>query len=99
MVDQIRERDFNSNVYDAPNLESFLKVMLLKPHSFTTDFNFPQSDDYGRGSGEGGQHYDTRLLVKINDGLESIHLCTCRKCINRILNMKFMRYHRINIVL
>lgn len=62
MVDQIRERDFDSNVYDVSKLESFLKVMLLQPHSITTDFNFPQSDDYGRGSGEGGRHHEYALI-------------------------------------
>jgi len=40
------------NFYQIPDLEEFLKAVLLMPASITTDFNFPQWDYYGRGSGQ-----------------------------------------------
>jgi len=36
----------------VPDHESFLEAVLLMPCSLTADFNFPQWDYYGRGSGE-----------------------------------------------
>lgn len=40
------------NFYQIPNLEEFLKAVLLVPASITTDFNFPEWGYYGRGSGQ-----------------------------------------------
>jgi hypothetical protein len=40
------------NFYNVPDLESFLQAALLLPRSVTSDFNFPQWDYFGRGSGQ-----------------------------------------------
>ena len=40
------------NLYAVPDHESFLQAMLLMPRSLTADFNFPEWNYYGRGSGE-----------------------------------------------
>ncbi len=50
------------NVYNIPDLESFLKATILMPRSITADFNFPKWHYYGRGSGEGGTgvEYDVK---------------------------------------
>ena len=42
------------NIYNVPDLESFLQAVLLLPRSVTSDFNFPQWRYYGHGSGQGG---------------------------------------------
>jgi hypothetical protein len=39
------------NFYNVPDLESFLQAALLLPRSLTSDFNFPEWNYYGRGSG------------------------------------------------
>ncbi len=42
---------FEVNIYDVPDLESFLQAALLLPHSVTADFNFHKWGYYGHGSG------------------------------------------------
>ena len=49
---------FEVNIYNVPDLETFLQAVLLMPHSVTSDFNFPKWHYYGRGSGEKGGHYE-----------------------------------------
>jgi hypothetical protein len=49
------------NLYNVPDLESFLKAVLLHPTSVTSDFNFPRWHLYGRGSGAGAQHHSYTL--------------------------------------
>lgn len=49
--DQMETWGFEVNIYDIPDLEAFLKAVLLMPHSITSDFNFPQWSYYGKGSG------------------------------------------------
>jgi hypothetical protein len=49
--DQVAEWGFEVNIYDVPDLEAFLKAVLLAPHSITSDFNFPQWSYYGKGGG------------------------------------------------
>ncbi len=46
------------NIYNIPDLESFLQAVLLQPRSITSDFNFPQWHHYGRGSGEDAHQYE-----------------------------------------
>ncbi len=58
LVDQIDNWGFEVNIYNVPDLESFLKATLLMPRSITSDFNFPKWNYYGRGSGEDGNHYE-----------------------------------------
>jgi hypothetical protein len=52
LVRQLEQWGYEVNLYAVPNHESFLQAMLLMPHSLTADFNFPQWNYYGRGSGE-----------------------------------------------
>ena len=56
--DQMDEWGFEVNIYNVPDLESFLKAVILVPRSITSDFNFPKWHYYGRGSGEKGDHYE-----------------------------------------
>lgn len=58
ILDQIEEWGFESNIYNVPDLESFLKAVLLLPRSITADFNFPKWNYFGRGSGENMKHYE-----------------------------------------
>jgi len=56
--DQMNEWGFEVSIYNIPDLESFLKAVLLMPQSITSDFNFPKWHYYGRGAGENGFHYE-----------------------------------------
>jgi hypothetical protein len=53
-IDLLEERGWSVNVYGVPDLETFLEAALLLPASVTADFNFPDWNRFGRGSGEGG---------------------------------------------
>ena len=44
---------FGLNIYNVPDLQAFLRAVLMQPRSVTSDFNFPKWRCYGRGSGEG----------------------------------------------
>ena len=44
---------FGLNIYNVPDLQAFLRAVLMQPRSVTSDFNFPKWGSYGRGSGEG----------------------------------------------
>ncbi|RME49808.1 MAG: hypothetical protein D6796_04315 [Caldilineae bacterium] len=59
--DQMDRWGFEVNIYNVPDLESFLQAVLLMPRSVTADFNFPQWHYYGRGSGERGNHFEYAL--------------------------------------
>lgn len=52
-IDQLDAWGFRVNIFNIPDLESFLKAVLMLPQSVTSDFNFPQWRYYGRGSGRG----------------------------------------------
>ncbi|NER39203.1 MAG: hypothetical protein F6J93_35505 [Oscillatoria sp. SIO1A7] len=52
--DRLNEWGLEINIYNVPDLESFLRAVLLTPRSVTSDFNFPKWHYYGRGSGELG---------------------------------------------
>jgi len=47
---------YQVNFYGVPDLEAFLEAVVLLPSSVTSDFNFPQWNYYGRGSGARGRH-------------------------------------------
>jgi len=63
--DQMDKWGFEVNIYNVPDLESFLEVVLLMPRSITSDFNFPKWHYYGRGSGEDGSHYEYSMRKTI----------------------------------
>ena len=58
LLNQLDEWNFDVNIYNVPDLESFLKAVLLQPKSVTTDFNFPKWYYFGRGSGQNWTHYE-----------------------------------------
>ena len=43
---------FGLNIYNVPDLQAFLRAVLMQPRSVTSDFNFPKWRRYGRGYGE-----------------------------------------------
>jgi hypothetical protein len=50
---------FDVNIYNVPDLESFLQAVLLLPRSITSDFNFPKWHYYGRGPGKNNHYQET----------------------------------------
>ena len=42
IVDLTDRWGFDINIYNVPDLESFLKAVLQQPRSVTSDFNFPK---------------------------------------------------------
>ncbi|MDK1119489.1 MAG: DUF2181 domain-containing protein [Anaerolineae bacterium] len=65
IFDQMDKWEYEVNIYNVPDLESFLQAVYMLPCSVTSDFNFPQWHFYGRGPGKGGNHinYATRKVV------------------------------------
>ncbi|MEN6315759.1 MAG: hypothetical protein ABFD25_16105 [Clostridiaceae bacterium] len=49
IVEIIEQWGFRLNIYNVPDLESFLKAVLLLPCSITSDFNFPKWHYTGHG--------------------------------------------------
>jgi hypothetical protein len=64
LFEQMDRWGFEVNIYDVPNLESFLQAALLVPRSITSDFNFPQWNYYGQGSGENLARYEYSVRLK-----------------------------------
>ncbi len=60
MLEQMEIWGFAVNIYDVPDLESFLQAALLLPRSITADFNFHKWGYYGQGSGEKFARHYTR---------------------------------------
>ena len=60
LVGQLEEWGYEVNLYAVPDHESFLQAMLLLPRSLTADFNFPEWNYYGRGSGERQRYHPYR---------------------------------------
>ncbi len=65
IFDQMDLWEYEVNIYNVPDLESFLQAVYMLPRSVTSDFNFPQWHYYGRGPGKGGNHhnYTARKVV------------------------------------
>lgn len=57
VLGQLGDWGFETNVYNVPDLDSFLQVVLFKPCSVTADFNFPKWHYYGHGSGQGDEYH------------------------------------------
>jgi hypothetical protein len=64
LFEQMDRWGFEVNIYDVPDLESFLQAALLVPRSITSDFNFPQWKYYGQGSGENLVRYEYSVQLK-----------------------------------
>ena len=58
VLDLLDKWGFDVNIYNVPDLKSFLRAVLLEPRSITSDFNLPNWHYYGRGSGEAGLLYE-----------------------------------------
>jgi hypothetical protein len=61
VLDHLDQWGFELNIYNVPELASFLQAVLLLPKSITSDFNFPKWHYFGRGSGENQQYYEYAL--------------------------------------
>lgn len=62
ILNQMDRWGFSVNIYNVPDLESFLKAVLLLPKSVTSDFNFPAWNYFGRGSGSRNGKYQKHPL-------------------------------------
>jgi hypothetical protein len=60
VLHQLEAWGYDVNLYGVPDHESFLQALLLLPRSLTADFNFPQWNYYGRGSGERRRYHRDR---------------------------------------
>ena len=61
LLAQLHEWNHEVNIYAVPDLEAFLEAVVLLPHSVTSDFNFPQWNRYGHGSGKSGRRLDNSI--------------------------------------
>ena len=61
VLDRLEEWDYEVNLYAVPDLDGFLQAVLLLPDSLTADFNFPEWNYYGRGSGEQRRYHRYRM--------------------------------------
>jgi len=68
VLDKLDKWGFEANIYNVPDLESFLRAVLLLPVSVTSDFNFPKWHYYGRGSG-GNQKRHTYEMIRTPQSL------------------------------
>jgi len=60
------------NIYNVPDLESFLKAVLLLPCSITADFNFPEWHYYGEGPGQEVYADEYRMHQKTFEYIQSL---------------------------
>ena len=56
VLDLLDDWGFGLNIYNVPDLQAFLRAVLMQPRSVTSDFNFPKWRNYGRGSGGEVRH-------------------------------------------
>ncbi len=66
IINTIERWGFEVNIYNVPDLESFLQAVLQQPRSVTSDFNFPKWHYYGRGTGENAQRHEYQ--ERVSDG-------------------------------
>jgi hypothetical protein len=57
MLGKLTGWGYEVNFYGVPDLEGFLEAVVLLPCSVTSDFNFPQWNYFGRGSGKNGERF------------------------------------------
>ena len=75
ILDHFDQWGFELNIYNVPDLASFLQAVLLLPKSITSDFNFPKWHYFGRGSGEKLQYYEyslTQLPPSIKEQIQQL---------------------------
>lgn len=61
ILDRLDRAGFEVDLYGPPDLNAFLKTVLLNPTAVTADFNFPQWHFFGRGAGRNQQHFEYEL--------------------------------------
>lgn len=66
VLETLGEWGYEVNFYGVPDLEGFLEAVVLLPCSVTSDFNFPQWNFYGLGSGQNG-HRITYAIETASD--------------------------------
>jgi len=65
LLDRLDEWGHEVNIYAVPDLEQFLRAVLLLPRSITADFNFPEWHYFGRGSGQRGLYHRYQLATSL----------------------------------
>ena len=66
IFERLEQWGFELNLYDVPDLESFLQAALMLPCSLTADFNFPRWHYFGRGSGKQSTHHEYALAATVS---------------------------------
>jgi hypothetical protein len=61
LLDYLDDAGYDINLYAIPDLEQFLRAVLLLPRSITADFNFPEWHYFGRGSGQMGRYHHYQI--------------------------------------
>jgi hypothetical protein len=61
LFDRLDDWGYEMNIYAVPDLEQFLRAVLLLPRSITADFNFPEWHYFGRGAGQRGLYHRYQL--------------------------------------
>lgn len=64
IIDRLSSWGFEIDVYGVPDLDVFLKTVLLAPRAITADFNFPQWHYFGRGAGKNGEYFNYSVQPK-----------------------------------
>ncbi|MCH8310429.1 MAG: hypothetical protein IIB17_08045, partial [Chloroflexi bacterium] len=64
IIDRLSDWGYEVDVYGVPDLDVFLKTVLLAPRSVTSDFNFPQWHYFGRGPGQHGEYFNYSVQPK-----------------------------------
>ncbi len=62
IIAKLERWGYELNIYNVPDLEAFLKAVLLLPRSVTADFNFPKWHYFGRGPGWKRRHFEYSLV-------------------------------------
>lgn len=62
LLDELDARGWEVNVFGVEDLESFLDASLLLPRAVIADFNFPDWNYYGRGSGQERAYHRYELV-------------------------------------
>ncbi len=70
LIETLDRWKFEVNIYNVPDLESFLQAVLQQPRSVTSDFNFPKWHYYGRGSGQNAQRHEYE--ERVEDGWRQV---------------------------
>ena len=58
LLEHMDRRSLEVNIYNIPDLESFLQAVLLLPRSITSDFNFSAVALLRSGAGEDAYRYE-----------------------------------------